>query len=106
MGQGANGGSRHTPEPYPNYAFSGPFGLVCGPLQSPATASWIPDSIWRSACEAHDKCYTTCEVSKERCDWEFLKASGNMYYYFAVSMFADDAYDDGQKAGGCAGCNE
>ena len=104
MGQGANGASRYKPGPYD--PLKGPFGLVCGPSQDPIGASWIPDGIWRSACAAHDKCYATCGQSKEQCDWEFLKASGNMYYYFAVWQFADDAYIEAQKAGGCGGCDK
>lgn len=84
---------------------NGPFGLVCGPSQSPPTASWIPNGVWENACQKHDDCYGTCGNSKLQCDLAFLAEFGNVPYLLAVTVGAQSAYEDAQKASGCS-CNE
>ncbi|XP_004363750.1 hypothetical protein CAOG_02911 [Capsaspora owczarzaki ATCC 30864] len=44
----------------------------CG--SSGALGAFIPDANVRDLCNKHDDCYSTCGVSKETCDGQFLAA--------------------------------
>ena len=79
----------------------GPFGPVCG---SGHNASWIPDWIWKNACQNHDDCYGKCESDRLRCDINLLKDSGNIYYFIAVRLLGKHPYDDAQKK--CSKCDQ
>ena len=78
----------------------GPFGPICG---SGPTASWIPDGLWGDACRKHDDCYSKCGANKQVCDLNFLKQSGNIFYYVAVTLYGSGPFQDAQKACSCSG---
>jgi len=83
----------------------GPFGPVCGPSSNPLLASWIPDGIWKDACVQHDKCYGNCSGgSKAKCDFDFLKNSGNIFYYSAVAAGGEEEFKKARKH--CVGCKK
>ena len=83
----------------------GPSGLVCGPSQNPAVASWIPDGLMTNACATHDTCYATCGKTQSQCDLELLMSTGNFVYYGAVSLVGKSAYDGAQAESDC-NCSE
>jgi hypothetical protein len=115
IGQQCDGATPGTPYPPgycpdgacaaypPNHGkpMDGPFGPVCGPSSNPFAASFIPDGIWKDACQKHDDCYGTCGKTKQQCDQEFLLDSRNSAYFYAVWIGADAAYEEAQEASGC-----
>ena len=83
----------------PDLSDTGPFGPVCG---SGPTASWIPDGVWRDACQQHDDCYSTCGADRLQCDMDLLINSwGNLTYFLAVRRFGEIPFREGQKKCGC-----
>ena len=73
----------------------GPFGPVCGSGQG---ATLIPDGPWKDACKIHDKCYSECGgPSKLKCDLDFLKNSGNIYYFAGTFWFGKDSFDEARE---------
>ena len=83
----------------PDLRDKGPFGPVCG---SGPTASWIPDGVWRDACQQHDDCYSTCGADRLQCDMNLLINSwGNLTYFLAVRRFGEIPFREGQKKCGC-----
>jgi RHS repeat-associated protein len=100
------------PKDIPGFG-SGPFGPSCG---SGAAAFFIPDGLFKDACENHDACYDTCGAGKEACDLNFLSDMvsscaglvncsifGAGTYYLAVTFRGRDLYDRAQEES-CPGC--
>ena len=83
-------------------SLNGPFGPVCG-AEGSVSASWIPDGIWKDACQLHDRCYETCSRTRFECDAEFLFYSGNTGYVIFVRILAGSAYEAAQAERGCNG---
>ncbi len=86
--------------------YGGPFGPICG---SGPNTSYIPDGIYREACENHDRCYGTCGKSKFDCDAEFARDGAPIYAL--VLLFApeaEEAYNNAQDEAGCndGNCND
>jgi RHS repeat-associated protein len=81
----------------------GPFGPACGASGSD-TRFWIPDGIWRNACIEHDRCYGTCGKSKQQCDLQLWRQSGNTMYFIAVYGGGHAAYRQAQKEAKCNDC--
>jgi len=77
--------------------FQPPFGPVCG---SKGNSGFIPDGIWKNACQKHDDCYGTCGKSKAQCDTEFAENGVRFYAWTLTQVFtsaSQQAYDDVQK---------
>lgn len=94
-----------------------------------STSTWVPDGYvvsvdFTGACDAHDRCYGTCNSSKLSCDagltadmmsacysqlpWYYIFLLPNCQewavgYGAAVIAFGGGPYEDGQKAG-CQCC--
>jgi hypothetical protein len=83
---------------------------------------FVPDFNFEDACNKHDRCYGTCNMSKADCDYNFyndmLNACGNiivdpncptlaLLYYTAVAHTdaGTEAYEAGQKDA-CVDCEE
>ena len=79
----------------------GPFGGGCGTEGSP-WANLLPD-ITPTACEKHDKCYSTCGKSKLMCDLTFLFWSPIYGAFVLASPASKDAYNKAQKH--CGECS-
>ena len=60
----------------------------------------VPDFYLKTECQAHDKCYSTCGMTKKACDLN----SGIGLYGFVLYLTGggQDAYDEAQKK--CDGC--
>ena len=83
----------------PDLRDKGPFGSVCG---SGPSASWIPDGVWRNACQQHDDCYSACGADRLQCDMNLLINSwGNFTYFVAVRRFGATPFREAQKKCGC-----
>ncbi len=101
MNQIANGAAGFPPNANlpPPVKDKGPFGAACG---SGPTASWIPDGVWKDACNRHDDCYSRCGSDRLQCDLDLLIDSwGNFAYFFAVRRFGDTPFREEQKQCRC-----
>ncbi len=93
--------------------------IACGPIE---VAPLVPDcpigsACFTGACEGHNRCYSTCGVSRDECDQQFFEDMNALcdenltllddeftacrymalVYWTAVSRFGQGAYDSTQE---------
>lgn len=74
-------------------------GPICGTGNN---AKYIPDGIYKKACENHDRCYSTCGKTKLDCDEQMVMDGAPVYAMVLMfSRQAKEAYKKAQRDAGC-----